>query len=185
MNMETETVINMDNEDWLSDYETKLPKNRKHLIESMVIFNQNYQVMNSGQIGEPMFYIPHLVSSFLCAFFPIMGVHLFNDFKKLSSIKYKRVKMQHLNSLNLSYQDHLGGIINFRPEDIFKYDLDDGWNYFGTHRCSYNLKTNDLDFVSKNVKGVSYENTLQFLPEGFYKMTPSKLEKYFKKQNKK
>jgi len=71
--METETVINMDNEDWLSDYETKLPKNRKHLIESMVIFNQNYQVMNSGQIGEPMFYIPHLVSSLFVCILPNNG----------------------------------------------------------------------------------------------------------------
>ena len=45
MNMKTEIIINMDNEDWLRDYETKLPKNRKHLIESMEIKFNKYRLL--------------------------------------------------------------------------------------------------------------------------------------------
>ena len=165
----------------VGEFENNLPQNRNYLIKGMDIVNNNFSEMMSGRIGEPLSYLPHLTSSFMCAYFPIMSVPFFNDFKKIETYKSSKSKMEYLYILNLQYQDHLGGTINFRPDELYTITDEDGWNYFRTHKCSYNQQTDDLNFGGKNVKGVSYSNTLQFLPEEFYKMTPTKLGTYFLK----
>ena len=159
----------------LREHEQSLPKNRKDLIEGMDIFNHYYEMLFVRcEKGDPSVQVNKLISIFMCTYFPIMNEPFFNDVKKIESYPTLIHQGGYLNVLNRSYEDHFGGMVNFRPEGL------EGWNYFKTHKCSYDSVSQDLRFEGKNVNGVSFIETFHFLPEGFLeKMSVSELDNYY------
>ena len=101
-----------------------------------------------------------------------MNEPFFNDVKKIESYPTNTPR-GYLNVLNRSYETTWWNV-NFRPEGL------EGWNYFKTHKCSYDSVSQDLRFEGKNVNGVSFIETFHFLPEGFLeKMSVSELDNYY------
>ena len=101
-----------------------------------------------------------------------MNNYFHNDFRDVWNEEKDSKKLESLLVLNSAYQDDLGGIINFRPEELVTERMKGGWNFLHTHQWFYNEKTDDLEFAEKttskrgrsdklmvrNIEGVSYEH---------------------------
>ena len=93
-----------------------------------------------------------------------MNRQFHNEFRDVWNEEKDSKRLESLLVLNSSYKDDLGGIINFRPEEIVTERMKDGWNYLKSHKWKYNKETEDLEFEGNGVEGVSYEHNRKLLP---------------------
>ena len=156
--------------DPLRQIENSLPSVRRTLIRNMSDFNYHLGKFQRGEGGDNN--VEQLLMHFFVAFFPIMNNYFHNDFRDVWNEEKDSKKLESLLVLNSAYQDDLGGIINFRPEELVTERMKGGWNFLHTHQWFYNEKTDDLEFAEKttskrgrsdklmvrNIEGVSYEH---------------------------
>jgi hypothetical protein len=149
--------------DPLRNYENSLPSVRRTLIRNMNDFNYHLNLFQKGEFGNND--VGQIAGHFMIGFFPIMNRHLQNDFREIWNQKNNSKKLERLMVVNSAYQDDLGGIINFRPEELVTTRMEDGWNCLKSHRWEYNEETDDLEFEVNGVEGVSYKHNRKLLKQ--------------------
>jgi hypothetical protein len=148
--------------DPLRQHENSLPSVRRTLVRNMSDFNYHLNLFQKGEWGDND--VTQILGHFMVCFFPIMNDYFRQDLRELWNQKNNSNKLERLMEVNSAYQDDLGGIINFRPEELVTERMKDGWNYFKSHKWKYNKETDDLEFEGNGVEGVSYEHNRKLLP---------------------
>ena len=156
--------------DTLRQHEISLPSVRRTLIRNMSDFNHHLGLFQKGKFGDND--VEQILGHYFVTFFPIMNHQFHEDYRNVWNEEEDSKRLESLLVLNSSYQDDLGGIINFRPEELITERMRSGWNFFHTHQWFYNKETDDLEFAKRttskrgrsntpkyrNIEGVSYED---------------------------